>query len=121
MVDGNSLCVVSLHLYTHFENMAIFLSCLFFFMDLHVSNPFFVCLDLHVSIFSLLFFIAHVSFVTKDGERDHNYIIWSFYFVGCKMWYSANFSWKRSKGVYSVHVNLDHESMKRILPRVTTI
>ena len=47
-----------------------------------------------------------------ERERDHNHIMWSFYFVGCKKWYNANFSWKHSKGVYSVHVNLDHESMK---------
>ena len=59
-----------------------------------------------------LFFIAHVSFITKDGERDHNHIMWSFYFVGCKKWYNANFSLKHSKGVYGVHMNLDHESMK---------
>ena len=70
---------------------------------------------------TFFFLIAHVSFVTKDGERDHNHIMWSFYFVGCKKWYNANFSLKHSKGVYGVHMNLDHESMKRILPRVTTI
>ena len=29
-------------------------------------------------------------------------------------WYNANFSKKHSKGVYGVHVNLDHESMKKI-------
>ena len=70
------------------------------------------------------FSIAHVSFVTKDGERerDHNHNVeFFFYFVGCKMWYNANFSWKHSKGVYGVHVNLDHERMKIILLRVTTI
>ena len=66
------------------------------------------------------FFIIHVSFVTKYWERNHH-IMWSFYFVGCKKWYNANFSQKHSKGVYGVHVNLDHESMKRILPRVITI
>jgi len=38
--------------------------------------------------------------------------MWSFYFAGCKEWYNANFSWKHSKGVYGVHMNLDHESMK---------
>ena len=93
----------------------------YFFHGPSCVQPFFVCLDLHVSTFFSL--IAHVSFVTKDGERkrDHNHIMWSFYFVGCKKWYNANFSWKHSKGVYGVHVNLDHESMKRILPRVTTI
>ena len=41
--------------------------------------------------------------------------------MGYKKWYNANFSHKHSKGVYGVHVNLDHESMKRIHPRVTTI
>jgi len=84
-----------------------------------VSN-FFFCM-LGPSCVHFFFLIAYVSFVTKDGERDHNHIMWSFYFVGCKKWYNANFSWKHSKGVYGVHVNLDHESMKRILPRVTTI
>jgi hypothetical protein len=98
---------------------------LFFLVSLFFHGPscvqlfLFVFLDLHVSI--LFFLIAHVSFVTKDGERDHNHIMWSFYFVGCKKWYNANFSLKHSKGVYGVHVNLDHESMKRILPRVITI
>ena len=28
-------------------------------------------------------------------------------------WYNANFSKKHSKGVYGMHVNLDHESMKK--------
>ena len=45
----------------------------------------------------------------RERERDHNHIMWSFYFVGCKKWYNANYSWKHSKGVYGVHVNLDHE------------
>jgi len=73
-----------------------------------------------VSIFFTSFLIAHVSFVTKDVERNHHKML-SFYFVGCNNWYNANFSQKHSNGVYGVHVNLDHESMKRILPRVTTI
>ena len=42
-------------------------------------------------------------------------------FCGMSGWYNANFSKKRSKGVYGVHVNLDHERMKRNLSRVTTI
>ena len=106
-----SICILILRTWLSFFLVS------FFFMDLHVSNFF-----LYAWTFMCpLFFIAHVSFITKDGERDHNHIIWSFYFVGCKMWYNANFSWKHSKGVYSVHVNLDHESMKRILLRVTTI
>ena len=42
-------------------------------------------------------------------------------FCGMSGWYNANFSKKHSKGVYGVHVNLDHEIMKRILSRVTTI
>jgi hypothetical protein len=70
--------------------------------------------------FLFSFFIAHVSFVIKYGERNHH-IMWSFYFGGCNKWYNANFLQKHNKGVYGVHVNLDHESMKRILPRVTTI
>ena len=126
MVDRNSFRVVSLHLWNILRTwLSLCLVTLSFFHGpscvQHFFFLFFVCLDLHVSIFLLLyFFIAHVSFVTKDGERIHH-IMWSFYFMGYKKWYNANFSWKHSKGVYGVHVNLDHESMKRILPRLTTI
>ena len=42
-------------------------------------------------------------------------------FCGMGGWYNSIFSKKHSKGVWGVHVNLDHESIKRILLRVTTI
>ena len=62
-------------------------------------------------------------FLTKTGERERErpiHIV-EHLFCGMSGWYNANFSKKHSKGVYGVHMNLDHESMKRILPRVTTI
>ena len=71
-----------------------------------------------------IFSIAHASlFLTKTGERERErptHIV-EHLFCGMSGWYNANFSKKHSKGVYGVHVNLDHESMKRILSRVTTI
>jgi hypothetical protein len=76
----------------------------FFYLSLFFHGP--SCVQLFFSLFlyawtfmcPLFFLMAHVSFVTKDGEKDHNHIMWSFYFVGSKEWYNANFSWKHSKG-----------------------
>ena len=100
-----------------FENMAIFLSLFFWWTFMCPTFflfflPHFLCAWTFMCPF---FSIAHVSFVTKYGERNHH-IMWSFYFVGCNKWYNANFSQKHSKGVYCAHVNFDHESMKRSLP-----
>jgi len=74
-----------------------------------------------VSIF--FFTIAHASlllFLNKNWRERSTHIV-EHLFCGMSGWYNANFSKKHSKGVYGVHVNLDHESMKRILSRVTTI
>jgi len=70
----------------------------------------------------IFFSIAHASlFFLKKLERERPTHIVEHLFCGMSGWYNANFSKKHSKGVYGVHVNLDHESMKRILSRVTTI
>ena len=83
------------------------------------SFSFLQYLDLHVSIF---FSIAHASlfFLNKNWRERPTHIV-EHLFCGMSGWYNANFSKKYSKGVCGVHVNLDHESMKRILSRVTTI
>jgi len=59
-------------------------------------------------------------FFNKNSRERPTHIV-EHLFCGMSGWYNANFSKKHSKGVYGVHVNLDHESMKRILSRVTTI
>jgi hypothetical protein len=44
------------------------------------------------------------------------------YFYGMNGRYNANFQCRSiARGYGGVHMNLDHESMKRILTRVTTI
>ena len=102
-----------------FESMAI--SFFFFFMDLHVPTFFSFFSILGPSCVHIFFSIAHASlFFSQKLERETNtysraFILWN------EWWYNANFSKKHSKGVYGMHVNLDHESMKRILSRVTTI
>ena len=93
-------------------------SCAHIFFFLFFSQY----LDLHVSIF--FFSIAHASlFLKKTGERERERPtqIVEHLFCGMSGWYNANFSKKHNKRVYGVHVNLDHESMKRILSRVTRI
>ena len=105
-----------------FESMAIFFSLFFHGPSCaHIfSFYFFQYLDLNVSIF---FSIAHASlFFNKNWrERERPTYIVEHLFCGMSGWYNANFSKRHSKGVYGVHVDLDHESMKRILSRVTTI
>ena len=98
-----------------FESMDIsFFFFFFFFMDLHVPTFFFFFfqyLDLHVSIF---FSIGHASlfFYKNWRERERSTHTVEHLFCGMSGWYNANFSKKHSKGVYGVHINLDHESMK---------
>ena len=103
------------------ESMAIFFFSLFFHGPscAHIFFLFFFqYLDLHVSIF---FLIDHVSLFFNKNWRERPTHIVEHLFCGMSGWYNANFSKKYSKGVYGVHVNLDHESLKRILSRVTTI
>ena len=109
------LCGLSLSMKS-FESMAIS-SSLFFSFFKTFMGPFFFK-DLHGSI---LFLIAHASlfFNKNSGERPTHIV--EHLFCGMSGWYNANFSKKHSKGVCGVHMNLDHESMKRILSRVTTI
>ena len=62
------------------------------------------------------FLIAHASllfFYNKNWRERPTHIV-EHLFCGMSGWYNANFSKKHSKGVYGVHVNLDHESMKKI-------
>ena len=59
-------------------------------------------------------------FFNKNWRERPTHIV-EHLFCGMSGWYNANFSKKYSKGVYGMHVNLDHECMKRILPRVTTV
>jgi hypothetical protein len=71
--------------------------------------------------FFLYFPISHVSFWWTLGEREvtpHTEL----YFYGMNGRYNANFQCRRlARGYGGVHMNNDHESMKRILTRVTTI
>ena len=95
----------------------------FFFMDLHVPHFFFLQFFpiLGPSCVHLYFFDSPcLSFFYKNWRERPTHIV-EHLFCGMSGWYNANFSKKHSKGVYGVHVNLDHESMKRILSRVTTI
>ena len=52
-------------------------------------------------------------FFNKNWRERPTHIV-EHLFCGISEWYNDNFSKKHSKGVYSVHVNLDHESMKKI-------
>jgi hypothetical protein len=67
------------------------------------------------------FLIAHASLFFNENWIERPTHIVECLFCGMSGWYNANFSKKHSKEVYGVHMNLDHESMKRILSRVTTI
>ena len=127
VMDGMETPFVwSLSLYKFFwEHGYLFYSSFFFlFHGPSCAHIFFILffqyLDLHVSIF---FFDSPCLsfFLTKTGERERPTHIVEHLFCGMSGWYNANFSKKHSKGVCGVHVNLDHESMKRILSRVTTI
>ena len=96
-----------------FESMAIS----FFSVDLHVPtfffSIFFQYLYFHVSIFFVS--ITHASLFKKNknwSERPTQIV--EHLFCGMSGWYNANFSKKHSKGVYGVHVNLDHESMTKV-------
>ena len=99
------------------------LSVFFFFKGLHEPSFFSPFFNTWTFMCPYFFLIAHASllFLTKTGERERPTHIVEHLFCGMSGWYNADFSKKYSKGVYGVHVNLDHESMKRIRPRVTTI
>ena len=117
------LCGPSLSI-NSFESMAI--SSFFFF---HFFSWTFMCPHFFL-FFSILgpscvhiFFFDSpclFSFFNKNWRERPTHIV-EHLFCGMSEWYNANFSKKHSKGVYGVYVNLDHESMKRILSRVIII
>ena len=120
------LLLYNLSLYINsFESMAIFFFLFYFswtFMCPHFFLSFFSILG--PSCVHIFFFLnspcLSSSFLNKNQRERPTHIV-EHLFCGMSGWYNANFSKKHSKGVYSVHVNLDHESMKRIHSRVTTI
>ena len=81
--------------------------CPHFFLFFSILGP---------SCVHIFFLIAHASlllfFNRNWGERPTHIV--EHLFCGMSGWYNANFSKKHSKGVYGVHVNLDHESMTKI-------
>ena len=121
--NGNSFCMISLPIQILLRAWLSFFSSFLFFMDLHVPTFFsFFFLILGPSCVHIFFsLIAHASLFFNKNQRERPTHIVERLFCGMSGWYNANFSKKHSKGVYGVHVNLDHESMKRILSRVTTI
>jgi hypothetical protein len=67
----------------------------------------------------LLFFIVHVSFSRRLLEREREVTAHTeLYFYGMNGRYNANFKCRSiARGYSGVHMNLDCESMKRILIR----
>jgi len=121
MVDENSFSMISLPSVNSLEHMAISFFFLLF-LDLHVSNFFFIFLlgpsCVHISFF--LFFNSPCLFCCKKiGERLTHIV--ELLFVERNDGTMLTSHRSIARGVYGVHVNLDHKSMKRILPRVTTI
>jgi hypothetical protein len=124
MVDENSFYMISLPLkffltrtWLSFFFLSFLSSFLFFHMDLHVSNFF-----LNAWTFMSLYFFNSPCLFCNNRWRERPIHIVELLFCGIKMDGTMLTSHRCiARGVYSVHVNLDHESMKRILPRATTI
>ena len=60
-----------------------------------------------------LFFFKQKLEREREREREKSTQIVEHLFCGMSGWYNANFSKKHNKGIYGVHVNLDHESMTK--------
>ena len=107
-----------------FESMAISSFFPSFFHGPSCAHIFFLSFFFNTWTFMCPYFIliAHASllFFNKNWRERSTHIV-EYLFCGMSGWYNAIFSKKYSKGVYGMHVKLDHESMKRILPRVTTV
>ena len=108
---------LSISLYINcLESMAIFFlwtfMCPFFSLFFSILGP---------SCVHIFFDSPCLSSFFNKNWREGPTHIEEHLFCGMSGWYNPNFSKKHSKGVYGVHVNLDHESMKRILSGVTTI
>jgi len=74
----------------------------------------------HVFPFFSFFLLSPIFFGDICRGINHG-IMREALFGGMDTWYNANFQCRSIARVYGVHMNLDHESMKRILTRVTTI